>query len=342
MLTLSGAGQPQNGVGIEERFVISVKTDNAGTSLDNQFTLPTNGSGYNYDIKYDGQTLTGQTGSVTLTFPSGPGTYDVKISGSFPQCYFNNVGDRLKLLDIKNFGIYALGSTNQIRAFLNCSNMAISAQDIGNFENVSNFADLFSKCANITTFPLIDTSNGDSFFKSWYGLSSMTSFPSINISNGSNFNQSWRNCSSLTTFPSNAFDTSTANDYNGAFTNTNLTTQSIDNILVSIDTSGTINGTFTQSGGEGPSYVGSAAISSLVAKGWTIVTVAPVVTPEFIISVKTDNAGTSADNQFTIPTRPVGFTYDYNVVTSDGQTFSNLTGNKTITFPIAGTRKIRS
>ena len=49
MLTLSGAGQPQNGVGIEERFVISVKTDNAGTSLDNQFTLPWIGT---YDIDW--------------------------------------------------------------------------------------------------------------------------------------------------------------------------------------------------------------------------------------------------------------------------------------------------
>ena len=54
MLTLSGAGQPQNGVGIEERFVISVKTDNAGTSADNQYTIPMDNA-----VPYDVETADG-------------------------------------------------------------------------------------------------------------------------------------------------------------------------------------------------------------------------------------------------------------------------------------------
>ena len=351
---------------VEERFVISVKTDNAGTSADNQFTLPTTGTGYNYDIEYDGQTLTGQTGSVTLTFPSGAGTYDIKISGSFPQCYFNNGGDKAKLLDIKNFGIYALGSTTQESAFRGCSNMDISATDIGHFENVTNFLRAWQGCSSLTSFPLLDTSSGTSFYEAWrscnnltsfplidtssgttfratwYSCSSLTSFPLIDTSSGTNFQEAWvgcnnltsfplldtssgtsfnyawqgcnnltsfalidtssgtnfyeawRDCSSLTSFPlidtssgtnfgnawyrcyalssfpANAFDTNTATNYQNAFSSTNLTTQSIDDILVSLDTSGVSNGAFTQSGGQAPSATGIAAKDSLVAKGWTI------------------------------------------------------------------------
>lgn len=340
-LGLGGGSEP-----VEERFVISVKTDNAGTSADNEFTLPVTGTGYNYDIEYDGQTLTGQTGSATLTFPSGPGTYDIKISGSFPRCYFNNGGDKDKLLDIKNFGIYALGSISQDRAFQGCSNLVISATDIGNFGSVTSFFRAWASCSSLTSFPLLDTSSGISFQQAWIGCSSLTSFPLLDLSNatrvdvawegcanltsfplintsnvtnferawwncngltsfpaidtssGTKFNgawmrcrtlvsfplldfsnavtistnyyAAWRDCNSLENFPSNAFDTTPAANYTNAFSSTNLTTQSIDDILVSIDTSGTINGTFTQSGGQAPSATGIAAKDSLVAKGWTI------------------------------------------------------------------------
>ena len=239
-LDLAGGG--------DERFIITVKTDNAGTSATNQFTLPTTGTGYNYDIETsDGQSITGLTSGTTITFPTA-GTYDIFISGSFPQCYFNNVGDRLKLLDIKNFGIYALGSTSQENAFWGCLNMIISATDIGHFENVTNF------------------------IRAWRDCSSLTSFPPINTSNGTIFQSCWQSCSSLTSFPSNLFDTNTATNYLSSFTSTNLTTQSIDDILVSLDTSGVSNGTFNQSGGQGPSTTGQNAITTLTNRGWTITT----------------------------------------------------------------------
>ena len=307
-------------------FIITVKTDNAGTSADNQFTIPTSTSGitqaFLYDIETsDGQSITGLTGNHTITFPSA-GEYEVKISGSFPYMYFNNGGDKLKILDIKNLGIYALGSTRQVSAFYGCSNMTITATDSGNFENVTTFSTGFNgawrNCSSLTSFPQIDTSSGTNFFGAWLNCSSLTSFPQIDTSSGTNFNSAfslcssltsfplldfsngtnfdnawnscnsltsfplidtssgtifnstWRNCTSLANFPSNVFDTSPATNYLSAFSATNLTTQSIDDILVSLDTSGVSNGTFTQSGGQAPSATGEAAIDSLVGKGWTI------------------------------------------------------------------------
>ena len=257
----------------DDRLIFSVKTDNAGTSATNQFTIPTTGTGYLYDIETsDGQSITGLTSGTTITFPSA-GTYDVYISGSFPQFYFSNGGDRLKLIDLKNFGIYAQGSTSQIFAFRGCSNLVISATDIGHFENVTSFRFAWRDCSSLTSFPLIDTSSGTDFERAWSGCSSLTSFPLLDTSNVTNFSTAWAYCLSLTSFPSNAFDTSIASNYTNSFISTKLSTQSIDNILVSLDASGVLNGTFNQDGGSNlPSAVGLAAKANLISKGWTIIT----------------------------------------------------------------------
>ena len=298
-LSYSGDTDIVGAAAADDRFIFTVKTDNAGTSASNQFTIPTSTTGitqaFNYDIETsDGQTITGLTGNHTITFPTA-GTYEVRISGSFPYMFFNNGGDRLKMLDISNFGIYALGATSQSAAFRGCFNMTITATDSGNFGSVTNFSDAWRDCSSLTSFPLIDTSSGNTFSTTWFGCSSLTSFPLIetssvtifqfawyncssltsfpllNTSSGTNFLSAWSLCSSLANYPANAFDTNIATNYTTAFNNTNLTTQSIDDILVSLDTSGVINGTFLQSGGQAPSATGEAAIDNLVAKGWTIV-----------------------------------------------------------------------
>ena len=303
-------------------FIFTVKTDNAGTSASDQFTIPTSTSGitqaFLYDIETsDGQTITGVTGNHTITFPTA-GTYEVSISGSFPYMFFVNSGDRLKMLDISNFGIYALGSTSQIAAFRGCSNMTITATDSGNFGSVTSFSGAWQNCSSLTSFPLIDTSSGQVFNDAWTFCSSLTSFPLIDTSSGTSFIGTWRFCISLTSFPlldtssgvifedawnacanltsfplidtssgasfigtwrfcsslanypANAFDTNIATNYVNAFQLTNLTTQSIDDILVSLDTSGVSNGAFFQSGGQAPSATGLTARDNLVAKGWTI------------------------------------------------------------------------
>ena len=54
------------------------------------------------------------------------------------------------------------------------------------------------------------------------------------------------------------------------FANTALTQSSIDGILVSINSNGTSNGTFDQSGGSAPSATGQAAIDAMRSRGWTI------------------------------------------------------------------------
>ena len=93
-------------------FVITVKTDNPGTSSNTQFTIPTTGAGYNYnvDCNNDGvNEATAQTGNYTCSYAAA-GTYTIRIednSGAgtgFSRIYFSNGGDKDKLLSIDQWG----------------------------------------------------------------------------------------------------------------------------------------------------------------------------------------------------------------------------------------------
>src|SRR5690606_38656818 len=91
-------------------FITEWKTDNPGSSANNQIILPIFGflgSAYNYTVAWgDGTSdtfTTGGLGNVTHTYPA-PGTYQVRISGSFPRILFNVSGDRQKILKVLNWG----------------------------------------------------------------------------------------------------------------------------------------------------------------------------------------------------------------------------------------------
>ena len=122
---------------------------------------------------------------------------------------------------------------------------------------------------NLTSFPLLDVSSGIDFFYAWLG-NSLTSFPLLDFSSASTFFGAWFNNSNLSTFPANMFDNCSAANFGAAFNNTSLSQSSIDGILVSINSNGTSNGTFSQSGGSAPSATGETAITAMRSRGWTI------------------------------------------------------------------------
>ena len=133
---------------IDPDFTMLVKTDNAGTSASDQFTIPTTGTGYNYDVDWgDGTTSTAVTGSTTHTFPSA-GNYVVKISGAFPRIYFSNGGDKLKLLEIQNWGDIVWASDFR-NAFFGCSNMNITATDAPDLSNTTSINSFLYNCISL-------------------------------------------------------------------------------------------------------------------------------------------------------------------------------------------------
>jgi hypothetical protein len=160
--------------------------------------------------------------------------------------------------------------TNFYQAWYNCR--SLTSFPLIDTSSGTSFDRAWLNCNSLTSFPLIDTSAGTNFSLAWRECTSLTSFPLIDTSAGTNFNQTWYNCSSLTSFPANIFDNVKGGNFTEAFTNTALTQTSIDNILVSLVTSGIATGTrvFDQSGGSAPSSTGEAAIDTLRSRGWTV------------------------------------------------------------------------
>ncbi len=130
-------------------FVMTVKSDNAGASGNNQFTIPTTSTGYNYtvDCNNDGTPeLTNQTGDATCTF-GAPGTHTIRIGGTFPRIYFNDAGDKLKLLSVDQWGTGTWASMAQ--AFSGASNMDVKAADTPKFGNNVYLSGMFKNASSL-------------------------------------------------------------------------------------------------------------------------------------------------------------------------------------------------
>ena len=136
------------------KFTLEVKSDNAGTSGTNQFTIPTTTGTYLYDYTTsDGQSGTGITGDTTITFASGVGTYEIYITGTFPRIYFNNGGDKLKLLRVLEWGDYGVGVTTQLAAFYGCTNLSSIASDVTNLNLITIGEQMFRSCSSLVSLP---------------------------------------------------------------------------------------------------------------------------------------------------------------------------------------------
>ena len=133
-------------------FVITIKTDNSGSSNNNQFKISTfSGQSYEYSVDCDSNgslEAMNQTGDYTCTYGSS-GTYQVRILGDvnnglqgFPQVYFANGGDKLKVLSIDQWGIGEWSS--MAGAFWGASNMTVNATDVPNFDSLTNLRLMFN------------------------------------------------------------------------------------------------------------------------------------------------------------------------------------------------------
>ncbi len=136
------------------QFITTWKTDNSGSSGDNQITIPTTGGGYNYIVDWgDGSPNdTGVTGNITHTYAVS-GTYTVTITGTFPQIYFNAAGffgddtDHDKILTVEQWGNIAWSSMSS--AFSGCSNLQINAVDAPDLSAVFDLTNMFREASSL-------------------------------------------------------------------------------------------------------------------------------------------------------------------------------------------------
>jgi surface protein len=164
-------------LGKKEPFQILVKTDNAGVSGSDEILLPIQGTSMFIDWG-DGNTQTTTQANapnntiggnnVAHTYASA-GNYVIKISVGLTRIFFNNGGDRLKLLEIQNWGDIVWSAT-QTGAFWGCANMQLTATDVPNLSNVTSLSSYFRSCTifngNIGGWDVSSVTTMESMFRS--------------------------------------------------------------------------------------------------------------------------------------------------------------------------------
>ena len=190
---------------------------------------------------------------------------------------------------------------NAESCWYNCSQL--TSFPAMNSAKCTRFDGAWMNCSQLTSFPVVDTQACTTFSNAWRYCTGLTSFPDLNYSAGTNFSNAWRGCTGVTSwsqsdhalmiataiffydtwngctnlvdFPANVFYGSSAWRFNNAWKDCpNLSPQSIENILTSLDTAGVSNG-YAGFGGTTTaesSWTATAlsAKTSLVNKGWTI------------------------------------------------------------------------
>ncbi|NKI30809.1 BspA family leucine-rich repeat surface protein [Croceivirga thetidis] len=159
-----------------QAFVTTWKTDNEGSSNDNQITIPTHPDvTYNYEVDWgDGTTNTIVTGNITHTY-AAPGTYQVSITGDFPHIYFGGLDEGKKLISIDQWG--GIEWQSMFSAFWYCENLDVLANDVPNLSGVQNMVNMFTGCTSLV---------GNSAMGTWQ-VGTVTDMSSL-FSGTSNFN----------------------------------------------------------------------------------------------------------------------------------------------------------
>jgi len=198
---LSGGGS-----GNTDAFIIEVKTDNAGTSNNNQFQFT--GAVGDYDVVAKQNDIVvanfnDLSGEQTITLPSS-GVYVLEVSAKevngFNRIEFNDGGDKLKITDIKQWGTIVWSSFNTSFRGSNTLITATDAPDLTQGPVMQNMF-LFAPSANP------DTSNWD-------------------VSNVTNINQMFLNATSANPNTSN-WAVSNVTSMNNMFLNSNLSVENL-------------------------------------------------------------------------------------------------------------------
>lgn len=139
-LVSGGSGNSLDGGGLvpiipDPPHKFKVKTDNVsgGSTANNQIKLGTTSTGiYNFVVEWgDGLSDTITTYNqpeTTHTYAAGAGTYEITITGVCIKWQWAAAVDKLKLIEISNWGGTNL-TINNNTAFFGCTNLVVTATD---------------------------------------------------------------------------------------------------------------------------------------------------------------------------------------------------------------------
>jgi hypothetical protein len=147
----SGGG----GIPYGDSFAFTVDTTKEG-SASNTFIIPTLDFKYDCTIDWgDGniETVTADPISYDISHVySTSGVYTIMITGIFPCIYFNNSGDKLKLISVDNWGTVEFSFMDN--AFYGCSNLSsLSYGGIKGSTLADGLYETFRGCITLTSIP---------------------------------------------------------------------------------------------------------------------------------------------------------------------------------------------
>ena len=224
-------------------FIFKITT----TGSPQTFTIPCQNVGtFNATIDWgDG----GATSSITAYNDADlahsyatAGQYTITITGTFPNIYFNNGGDKLLVDEVVDLGDVGWQALNQ--AFYGCSNMTAFDGGTADTSGVTNMQNMFRDCSSLTYLDVsgFDTSSVSNMASTFRGCSSLTSLDvsGFNTSSVTTMQNMFRDCSSLTSLDVSGFDTSSVTTMFAMFLNcASLTGLQISGWDVSSVTNGT-------------------------------------------------------------------------------------------------------
>ncbi len=218
---------------IAEGYSSQWKTDNAGTSNDDQITLPLSAAGtYNFrvdwgDDTYDTITAYDQA-EVTHTYAAGAGTYDINITGTCSGWRFNDGGDKLKFLDVMRWGNLLIGSENG--QFYGCANLTGSYEDNLDTSSVTSMYAMFYSCSAFNqSVANFDTSSVTTMNYMFYSCTAFNqSVSNFDTSSVTTMSYMFRGCSVFNQTVAN-FDTSSVMTMNSMFSGCSAFNQSVSN-----------------------------------------------------------------------------------------------------------------
>jgi len=131
---------------------------------------------------------------VTHTYTSA-GQYEISIEGTLQGWRFNNAGDRLKMLDVKQWGILDLSTD---AAFYGCTNLDASATDAPTVSSTS-FYRMFTDCTNFNgAIGNWDITNVTNLQQCFFNCSTFNkSLDNWNVSDVTRMDYLFYNCSSF-------------------------------------------------------------------------------------------------------------------------------------------------
>ena len=183
-----------------DEFAMVVTT----TTANETFTIPTQNFGtFDADIEWGDGAVSSVTAwndaQLQHTYATA-GDHLIRVRGSFPNIYFNNAGDGLKVKSVENLG--DVGWATLYKAFYGCSNMTSFTAGTTDTSAVTNMSQMFQVCSSLTSLDVssFDTSAVTTMYATFLNCSSLTSLDvsSFDTSAVTNMSAMFQGCTSAT------------------------------------------------------------------------------------------------------------------------------------------------